>query len=375
MTKHGPQVVWINSIEELRSVAGDWDDLWLRSDVTSPTARAAIVAHWVQSFTPGSGFHAVVVKDEDRFVAALRLVRTKVLRVLSANAIVANGWFPTGGGLLLDRERATDDVVDSLLGAIASLPHQLLWLDEVCLSHPHWQALRSAAHRAKMTLSFEERYPVGIIDIDHDWQAYRASWSRAYRRHMTRASRDLAKLGEVRLEVISDFGPDEVERQLRRGFEVEDRSWKGDAGSSVLAAGMFPYFVDQAKQLAAWGQLRLVYLTLDGRPIAFCYCFDAKGVYHIFKTAYDPEYAEYSPGMLMKHDLLEQLFQDERYRAVDMVGLLTNATAHWRPRTYIVGTLMIAPRRTLGRLATIGHQRWQALRRLKARLQRTGRRS
>ena len=74
----------------------------------------------------------------------------------------------------------------------------------------------------------------------------------------------------------------------------------------------------------------------------------------------------------MFHDLLEQLHHDSQYCAVDMVGLLTSATAHWRPRTYMVGIAMIAPRRMFGRLATYGHQHWwPPLRRLKNKLQRT----
>ena len=53
-----------------------------------------------------SDFHAVVVKDQEKFLAALPLVRTRLYRVLSASTIPANGWLPTGGGLLLDRGMA-----------------------------------------------------------------------------------------------------------------------------------------------------------------------------------------------------------------------------------------------------------------------------
>ncbi|MBN2580009.1 MAG: GNAT family N-acetyltransferase [Pirellulales bacterium] len=366
-----PQVGWINSVEELRSAAADWDDLWQRSDVAAPTARAELVAQWVEAFAPRSGFRAAVVRDQGKLVAALPLVRKRLYRVLSAAMIPANAWLPTGGGLLVDADRATDQVMGLLVGTIAELPQQVVWLDEVALGVPRWQAFWKAVGRAGMPLSIQERYPVGVIGIDHDWEAYRESWSRRHRRKLGWAFRQLTDRGELNFTIRSQIPPDDMETQLRRGFEIENRSWKGSAGSSVFARGVFPYFVRQAKQLAVWGQLRLAFLTLEDRPIAFCYGFAAKGVFHPLKIAYDPEFGEFSPGMVMFHGLLEQLFHDPEYCAVDTVGLLTDTLAHWRPRPYMVGIAMIAPRRAFGRLATFGHQHWwPTLRRLKTRLQR-----
>ena len=118
--------------------------------------------------------------------------------------------------------------------------------------------------------------------------------------------------------------------------------------------------------------MRLAFLTLDNRPIAFCYGFAAKGVYHTFKIGYDPEYGQFSPGQVLFGCLLEQLFNDSAYSSVDTVGLLTSTMAHWRPNPYTIGIAMIAPRRVLGRLATYGHKYcWPYIRNLKARLRRS----
>jgi CelD/BcsL family acetyltransferase involved in cellulose biosynthesis len=376
MIAQGPRVAWINSVDELRSCAQDWDDLWDRSEVTLPTGRAELLAQWIESFAPHSDFRAVVVKDGNRLAAALPLLSTRLYRLLSASAVPANAWLPTGGTLLLDRNLATPQVMDLLLDAIASLPQQVLWLDEVALEQPRWQALWSAAARAGMGISFHERYAAGVIEIGDNWDKYRASWSRGHRYNMGRFCRQLASLGELRFEILSNLDPGEVELHLRRGFEVEHRSWKGAAGSSVLARGMFPYFVAQAKQLAAWRQLGLAFLTLDSRPIAFCYGLASKGVYHTFKIAYDPDFAKLSPGSVMCYHTLERLFQDAEYRAVDIIGLLTDAFAHWRPRAYKIGIAMIAPRRMLGRVATYGHKHWwPSLRKLKCSLRRAWSRS
>ena len=288
---------WINSVAELRWAGDDWDDLWQRRRRRRADGPRRAGGAMGRDVSRRGAVLAVVVRDQERLVAALPLVHTRLYGVLSASTIPSNGWLPTGGGLLLDRETATDDVLDLLVGATASLPRQVLWLDEVALGVPRWQAFWNAVDRAGMPVSFQERYPVGRIEIDHDWEAYQSALVAGT---SLQHAAGLPEACDPRRTAIRDsfaiFEPDEVERQLRRGFEIEDRSWKGEARSSVFARGTFAYFVRQAKQLAAWGQLRLAFLTLDARPIAFCYCFAAKGVCHTLKTGLRPRVCRVQSG-------------------------------------------------------------------------------
>ena len=114
---------------------------------------------------------------------------------------------------------------------------------------------------------------------------------------------------------------------------------------------MFDFFLGQARQLAQWDQLALAVLRCGGRPVAFAYGLVAKGVFHSWKVGYDARYADCSPGQLLRYRLIERLHADPAYQTMDFVGLLSDAQAHWRPETYRVGRLMVAPRRLLGRLA------------------------
>ena len=175
---------------------------------------------------------------------------------------------------------------------------------------------------------------------------------------MAAAARRLAEHHDVRLVALADLAPAEVEDWLRRGFEVEHRGWKGRAGTSVLAApGVFPFFVAQARQLAEWRQLELYFLEADGRCVAFAYGMHAKGVYHSCKIGYDPEYAAYSPGQLLRCQMLERFYASQQCRRLDCQGPLTEAHAAWRPDTYAVGRLAVAPGHWLGRAALEGFRR------------------
>jgi len=351
----GAGLIHITSTNQLRSVADRWDELWRRSEISLPTAKAEPLSLWVETCAPAADFFALVVEEDGRWTAALPLVGGKLRRLLSAGIMK---WLPPGGPLLLDQRTVVEKTLDVLMAGIRQVPWGILWLDEVDLRAPRWQAFLGAAEQAGFSTSIHRRYSVGRVLIDHDWQAYRMRWSQRHRRNMKRALRKLAELSDVAWEFLWDLEEPQVAEWVRRGFEIEHRSWKGRQGTSVIAKGQLPYITRQAELLARSGHLGLAFLRADQRYIAFCYGFHAKGVYHTFKIAYDPDLAAFSPGQLLFYGLLEHLFSNCDFWAMDTVGELTEAVAHWRPEVYDIGTIMLAPRRLAGRIATYIHKSW-----------------
>lgn len=366
-----PRLIHITSVEQLRGAATRWDDLWWRSEVTLPTARAELVALWMEHFAPDRGFHALVVEEEGRWTAALPLMEGKVARVVSAGCLPAQSWI--GGGLLVDASAQVDDTVACLVAGMRELPWQVLWLEEIPLAASQWNRLRQGLSQVGAATSESSWYGVARIPIDHDWESYQLRWSSKHRQGIGRKLRRLEQLGRVEFPTHGSIDCEQVEALLRRGFEIEDRSWKGAAGSSVLRQGKLPFFVCQGQHLARWGQLELCFLELDRRPIAFCYGLVAKGVFHSCKVGYDPQYSQFSPGQLLRYGTLHRLYHDPKYRAFDCLGMMMNDVHHgWRPSTYTVGQLAIALQGWLGRLALYGHKYvWSHIRRVKYALSRS----
>jgi len=352
------RLIQVSSVEELRAAAVDWDDLWWRSETALPIARAETLAQWVEQFKPRAGFHVLAVADGARWVAALPLVSGRVGRLISAGGLPCNPWAPCGD-LLLDAAADISAALDLLLAAAGELPWQLLWLNEAVPEAPRWQAMLRACQRSTVSATYHERYRVGRVDIGQSWDTYRRRLPKSHRQGMNRAAKRLAGEGDVRYEMHSRRNVTEVELWLRSAFEVEDRGWKGEAGTSVLRApGMFRFFVRQAEQLARWGQLETAALHLDGRMLAFVYGFRAKGVYFAHKIGYDPRFAAFSPGQLLFDHILEQLHLGGDARALDFMGPLNQSLSRWRPQTYGIGRVAIAPRRLLGRAALYAYEHW-----------------
>ncbi len=346
-----PQVQILHGVAQLQAAAAAWDDLWWRSAVTRPTVRAELLAQWLEHFAPQADFCALVVEDQGQWVAALPLVRIAGCGRFGAVGIPSNEW-STSGDLLLANSQAVDGVLDALVAAMGKLPYPLLWLDDVPLESRRWTALLAALDRAAVAHDREGRWRIGRIEVGDDWQQCKTRWSKNHRRKMAKAAQRLASLGDVKFEMHSGLSPEQAESLLTEGLEVEDRGWKGEAGTSVLRTpGMSAFFLRQARQLAQWNQLELALLRCDGQAVALVYGLRAKGVCHWHKIGYDPQYASCTPGQLLQCCILEQLHAQPEIRAVDCMGPINHALSRWKPVEYTTGRVIVAPRPGLGRAA------------------------
>lgn len=347
------QLVHLRSIAELRAAARCWDALWQRSDVTVPTARAETVAQWLDRFGSKASFRAVVVECSGSFVAALPLV-ARGPRFCRVGRLPANAW-GLCGDLLLDAKTDRLAALQLLVDGIAGLNWPLLSLSPVAYESDRWRALQAAARQRGMRALAAHIDRVGQVAVRTTWSEYQSHLSGNHRRHLRKARKRAELAGELTLDVHRQFTAGDLERLLRSGCKVEDLSWKGEAGTSIFRSpGMFDWYLQQASQLAEWGQLQLTFLRHRGQPIAFEYGYWAKGVYYSTKVGYDPAYAHFSPGQLLRAMLFERFHADGETTLVDFWGPLTEATAKWSTHSYPVGRIALAPDRLISRLSLAG---------------------
>jgi len=339
----------ISSPAELRTNATAWDALWKRSSVTLPGGQAEPLAIWLEEFAPRATFRALVLRDGPRMVASLPLVEQRLAGVLRVGCL-PNNYYAMGGDLAIDPDCDQQQIVGQLAAALKRLPWQLLMIQDIAIDAPRWRHFQQATFEAGMAAEFEHRWDTGITDIPHDWKLFMASRSRKVRSAMKRSFERLRDAGGSELRVCEDLAPHEVERHLRRGFEVEDRSWKSGAGTSVLRLPrIFRFYCRQAAALAASGNLELAFLEHAGQPIGFMYGIHAKGVYYPAKIGYDDQFAAYSPGQLLNCQMLERFQQIRELEHLDFHGPIGPAFGRWATRSYRNGQLLVAVRGQLGR--------------------------
>ena len=141
------------------------------------------------------------------------------------------------------------------------------------------------------------------VQIEGDWSPYERTLSRNLRRDVARCQRGIHRLGEVKLDVTNT--PD----ALAEAFAIERSGWKGarkTAMSSRSATAQF--YADIARWAADRESLRLIFLRVDSRAVAFHLAIEEGGAYFPLKGGFDPAFRAYSPGKLVIRATLERAF-------------------------------------------------------------------
>lgn len=161
---------------------------------------------------------------------------------------------------------------------------------------PHYMAAREAR---------------AMLAGDQPAAAYlEAAMSAKKRKELRRQRARLAEEGTLLVERLEgDAGLAEWSAEF---LALEAAGWKGEAGSALASApGTHALFTAALAGAAAAGRLERLALRLDGRAIAMLVNFiTAPGAYS-YKTAFDEDYARFSPGMLLQLENLALLERPE----------------------------------------------------------------
>ncbi len=135
---------------------------------------------------------------------------------------------------------------------------------------------------------------------------FEQSLSTKKRKELRRQERRLAELGRLEFEQQTDC--EEIGEWSHQFLALEARGWKGRSGSALASDSRTSRLFDHALAGAARrGRLARLTMRLDGRPIAMLANFLTPPGAFSFKTAFDEDYARFSPGVLLQHKNLQIL--------------------------------------------------------------------
>ena len=190
------------------------------------------------------------------------------------------------------------------------------------------------------------------IDLAPGWEAYHDALPSRKWREIRRRRRRLEEEGTVAYS--QHDGRIDLARLLTDGFAVEGSGWKEAAGTAIRSDPRVEAFY---RRVAAWGaergMLRLHFLRLGSRAIAFDLAFIANGAEWLLKTGFDPALFSYSPGSLLRAEVLERCFADGLTR-YEFLGTAAPWKLEWTAQTRDVTLLDGFAPGAAGRAADLG---------------------
>ncbi len=265
-----------------------------------------------------------VIRDGNEIKSRLRLlVPFSVERpVMGVGPSIMRTWSHPFGPLgtpLVDCDDPAG-VVDDFISMLAR-PHlgmpKVLVLPETRLDGPFAAVLRSVAEARNLPLVMSNKVERPFLESHLDGDDYlRQSLRSHHFREFRRLRRRLEEKGKLEYRVARQ--PQDIREGIEAFLTLEASGWKGRERTAMAVDRFRAAFAREAvDRLAERGLCRIHMLTLDDQPIACLVVFIESGIAYTWKTAYDENYAGYSPGTLLMIDVTRNHLDDPNIIATD----------------------------------------------------------
>ena len=311
------------------ALEGPWNALVERARIEHPFLRHEWLRTWWDCFGTGHRLHVLLVRHRDEVVAIAPLMLSSsrmygfTVRQLE---FIFNVHTPRMDVIIARCHREVYQTLWKYLGDRRGL-WDVVEMHQLAEGSRTLEDLRATAENTG--------YPAGVWKSDSSpyicmegmtAEEYFASLGTKHRSNMRNRIKRLSKLGKVDMEVI--HGERGLMTALEDGYAIEAAAWKGEASTAIRCEEPVRRFYTRIGQMAArLGWLRLQFLTLDGRRIAFGYSLVYERRHYLLKAGYDPAFAPYSPFNLLCERLIRNAFE-EGLVEFDFLG----ADAEWKMR-------------------------------------------
>lgn len=275
----------------LGPLASEWRELADRVG-SSPFLYPEWFDAWWSAFGTGT-LRALTVRRGGRLVGVAPVqLRHGVWRA------PANPHTPLFDVVALDEE-----AVQALAAALVSRAPREIAVGPLDAQGALLGALEAAARTSACRVVLRPAGRAPYLSLPGAVGVHERALSRNLRHDVQRRMRRLCEAGSVSVEV-SD-GSTALHELLDEGFRVEQRSWKGRQETAIASnRPTLRFYTALAEWAASSGWLRLAFLRLDGRAIAFQFDLEVHHAYYSLKIGYDPAYDRFSPGKLLAYSMV-----------------------------------------------------------------------
>lgn len=281
---------------QLDAVTNEWETLADRANAT-PFIRPGWIKAWCKYFHAGA-LEILTVHRDGRMIGLVPFCRR--FGVLKSPT---NHHTPAFS-LVAEDQTATRYLVQALFTQLHD-QISLAYLDED--SDPIAVLLATANDvREKIIVRTHQRSPyVALKGVD--WPAYESSLNAKLKSDLRRRWRRLEQAGHVCFEIAD--GSRDLSNLLDEGFRIEPSGWKARRGTAISSASnTLLFYAEVARWAASRGELRLAFIRLDGRAIAFQLGLEHGRTYYFLKGGYDTAFLRFSPGKLLMREMLRHAF-------------------------------------------------------------------
>ena len=338
------EALLVQSYSSWREVAGleaAWNELLAYSATRTIFLTWEWIQAWWSAFGARRGLVLLTCTDARGSVVAVAPLQ----RTWEELGPGISGWLlrlvgdGIGGSENLDwvvREGYEAQVVRAMLDWLDE--HRSLWdsisLNTVPATSPVIAAMRQELGRRGWR-QVEHRSIGYARHLPDSWEMLLASLSKNKRAQISMRMRKVQTRFAVRVRCCECA--EELPECLEHLFRLHQKRWelRGKAGSFALEQKR-AFYLEMAKSLLQRGWLDFWLLELNGKTVAAEFGFHYEGTYSFLQAGFDPEYAPYSVGVVLRAHIMQELIR-RGLREYDFLGGDDHYKQSWgaASRTYI----------------------------------------
>ena len=297
----------IDTLKEFLLLAREWDSLVAQSRQVSPfLAHGWLSAWWAEYSVPSDRMHVIVCRDgpTNSLVGALPAFIEATGRTFSCRRLRNMADSPVGSsglGCIADR-RVEADVVACVSAHIAETRDMWDVVDLRAMDTEQQGAFLSALVEALRGDTILSRTDIAqqcpTMPLPLSWDGLLSALSHDSRRKLRRRRRDVESVGAVCIECAS--APHALDSCLRDAIGLFAQSMARKHGRPFAVSARYARFLASiSEKFLASGQLRLLFLSVDGHRVAFQYEIRAGDTMYAFQTGFDKGWARYKVGTVL----------------------------------------------------------------------------
>lgn len=196
-----------------------------------------------------------------------------------------------------------DEVAASLVEWLATTELEWDELDAHCLPVPFGFAdyLVDHADERGFRFALDQEEVSARLELPDEWETYLGTLSAKERHELKRKRKRLAR--DHPDAVFRRTDELTLEQDLKYFIEMH-RGGEGHKGH-FMKPEIATFFERVGRAFMGLGWLKLDLLEVGGRPIASTFSFELEGTLYLYNSAYEPDAARLSPGVVLVSELLK----------------------------------------------------------------------